>query len=120
MKIKKWLASLGLIGLFAVSSVSAKTDPETDRKSFVDYFKNRHSGVEMSAYMNGAYALNQAAYDEWLSIEEFPPYELALGEGEDIWNTPLPMAKPIKIALTLPLKMVSVQSILTGMTPVSR
>ena len=33
MKIKKWLASLGLIGLFAVSSVSAKTDPETDRKS---------------------------------------------------------------------------------------
>ena len=87
MKVKKWLASLGLIGLFAVSSVSAKTDPETDRKSFVDYFKNRHSGVEMSAYMNGAYALNQAAYDEWLSIEEFPPYELALGEGEDIWNT---------------------------------
>ena len=54
MKIKKWLASLGLIGMFAVSSVSAKTDPETDRVAFVDYFKNRHSGVEMSAYMNGS------------------------------------------------------------------
>ena len=26
MKIEKWLASLGLIGLFAVSTVSAKTD----------------------------------------------------------------------------------------------
>ncbi|MGB0809206.1 MAG: hypothetical protein ACPGYJ_09565, partial [bacterium] len=48
MKIKKWLASLGLIGLFAVSTVSAKTDPEADRQAFVNYFENRHNGVEIS------------------------------------------------------------------------
>ena len=47
MKIKKWLASLGLIGLFVVSTVSAKTDPETDRQAFVNYFENRHNGVEI-------------------------------------------------------------------------
>ena len=93
MKIKKWLASLGLIGLFAVSTVSAKTDPEADRQAFVNYFENRHNGVEISAYANGAYALNQSAYDEWLTIEDFPPYELALGEGEDIWNTPFANGK---------------------------
>ena len=54
MKIKKWLASLGLIGLFAVGFVSAKTDPEADRQAFVNYFENRHNGVEISAYANGA------------------------------------------------------------------
>ena len=78
---------------FCVSTVSAKTDPEADRQAFVNYFENRHNGVEISAYANGAYALNQAAYDEWLTIEEFPPYELALGEGEDIWNTPFANGK---------------------------
>ena len=25
-----------------------------------------------------------SAYDEWLTIEEFPPYELALGEGRHL------------------------------------
>ena len=73
MKIKKWLASLGLIGLFAVSTVSAKIDPEADRQAFVNYFENRHNGVEISANANCAYALNQAAYDEWLTIGEFAP-----------------------------------------------
>ena len=93
MKIKKWLASLGLIGIFAVSTVSAKTDPEADRQAFINYFENRHNGVEISANANGAYALNQAAYDEWLTIEEFSPCKLALGEVEDIWNTPFANGK---------------------------
>ena len=105
MKIKKWLASLGLIGLFAVSTVSAKTDPEADRQAFVNYFENRHNGVEISTNANGVYALNQAAYDEWLTIEEFPRS---------------PTVKPTRTALTSPLKTVFVPSIHIGMMLASK
>ncbi len=88
MMLKKWLASLGLIAMLATAG-NAATDPEKSREKFVDHFLKRHSGVEQSEMANGAYSLpiNKGGYEEWQTIEEFPPYELAIGEGEDLWNT---------------------------------
>ena len=120
MKIKKWLASLGLIGLFAVSTVSAKKDPEADRQAFVNYFENRHNGVEISANASGAYALNQAAYDEWLTIEEFPPANWLLEKVKTSGIPRSPTAKPIRTALTPPLKTVFAPSIHIGMMLASK
>lgn len=84
MKLKKWLASLGLTAMLATTA-GAVTDPEADRQAYSDYYAKRH-GIDLTAFVNGAYALNPSAYAEWQTIEEFPPYELALGEGETLWN----------------------------------
>ncbi len=54
------------------------------------------------------------------SIEEFPPYELALEKVKTSGIPRSPTAKPIKIALTLPLKMVFGPSIHIGMMLASK
>jgi sulfur-oxidizing protein SoxA len=70
--------------LFASSSVA---DPESDRKAFVDYFNKRFPDVATESYVNGIYAIDKEAYEQWLDIEEFPPYEIAIEEGEQLFNT---------------------------------
>ncbi len=70
--------------LFASSTVA---DPESDRKAFVNYFNKRFPNVATESYVNGIYALDKDAYEQWLDIEEFPPYEIAIEEGEQLFNT---------------------------------
>ncbi|MGA1600330.1 MAG: sulfur oxidation c-type cytochrome SoxA [bacterium] len=74
---------------------AAQPSPEQDRQSFVGYFQQRFPDVQLADYADGAYALpvNAAAREEWQTIEEFPPYELAIGEGESLWNTPFKNGK---------------------------
>ena len=83
---------LAVAGAFlAVGAVSA--GPEDDRVAFQDYFTKRFPHVEKEAFVNGVYALDTASYEQWLQIEEFPPYELALSEGETLFNTPFANGK---------------------------
>ena len=44
-------------------------------------------------FANGTYALNEAWYENWLLIEEFPPYEIAIANGEEMWNIPFANGK---------------------------
>ena len=67
--------------------------PETDREAFIKYFENRFPDVSLDAYVNGIYALDEASYEQWLQIEEFPPYELAIEDGEQLFNTPFANGK---------------------------
>ena len=73
--------------------ISASTDPEGDRKAFVSYYQKRFPDVAVESYVNGIYALDKAAYEQWLEIEEFAPYELAIEEGEALFNTPFANGK---------------------------
>lgn len=78
--------------LLVVSSM-AVADPEGDRKAFTNYFKKRFPDVAIENYVNGIYALDEASYQQWLEIEEFPPYEIAIEEGEQMFNTPFANGK---------------------------
>jgi sulfur-oxidizing protein SoxA len=71
----------------------ATASPEDDRAAFQQYFEKRFPHVEQESYVNGIYALDKASYDQWVQIEEFPPYELALEEGETLFNTPFANGK---------------------------
>lgn len=73
--------------LFSVGAVALAT-PEEDRQAFRAYFEQRFPQVEIDDYINGAYALDAAAREQWEAMEEFPPYELALDEGEALFHTP--------------------------------
>ncbi len=67
--------------------------PEEDRRAFVAYFETRFPDVPFAEFANGIYAIDQNARDQWLDIEEFPPYEFAVEQGASLWQEKFPDGK---------------------------
>lgn len=67
--------------------------PEDDLKAFRGYFLERFPNVPLEEFANGVYAIDPASREQWEAIEEFPPYEIAIEEGEEIFNTPFKNGK---------------------------
>jgi len=70
-----------------------QADPEKDRQSLVKLYQERFPDVEMQEFANGLYAFDEVAREQWLEMEDFPPYEIAIEEGEDFFNTPFANGK---------------------------
>jgi sulfur-oxidizing protein SoxA len=70
-----------------------ETTPAEDLSLYRDYFQKRFPGIPMNEFGNGGYALDRVARDNWEAIEEFPPYEIAIEEGEAMWNEPFANGK---------------------------
>ena len=87
--MKNWLGVSLLLG--CVSQVCA--DPEADRIAFTQYFQNRFPDVDVAAHKDGAYALNAATREQWLEMEDFPPYEIAVDDGESLFSIPFANGK---------------------------
>jgi len=79
---------LVLFCLCIALSASAFADPEEDRIAFQAYFQTRFPDVPLADYINGIYALDQNARQQWMEIEEFPPYEFAVESGEELFRQP--------------------------------
>jgi len=84
--MRKLLAKVAVIGLIGAVSGSAFADPETDKNKFQDFFKNKYSSTEFQDFANGVYAIDPASRAQWEEIEEFPPYEIAIEEGERLFK----------------------------------
>ncbi|MDH3846974.1 MAG: sulfur oxidation c-type cytochrome SoxA [Gammaproteobacteria bacterium] len=69
---------------------AAVAGPEDDREAFVEYFQSRFPDVAFAEFANGIYAIDEDARGQWLDIEEFPPYEFAVEQGETLWQEALP------------------------------
>ena len=80
--IRRCLAGLLVVGL----ALTAEAGPEEDREAFRAYFAKRFPDVPMSEYANGIYALDEKAREQWLEIEDFPPYEFAVEQGEMLFG----------------------------------
>lgn len=85
--MKKLLATATLCVLIAAPVVSSAT-PEDDKKVFQGYFAKRFPNVPFDDFNNGVYALNSDAREQWMAIEEFPPYQIAIDEGKKLFETP--------------------------------
>jgi len=83
------LTILGLI-LFAGAAVAT---PEGDRKAFSDFYTNRFSDIPASDFVNGVYAIDAASRVQWEQIEDFPPYELDIDDGEVLYQAPFANGK---------------------------
>ncbi|MEJ2321405.1 MAG: sulfur oxidation c-type cytochrome SoxA, partial [Gammaproteobacteria bacterium] len=81
------LAALALTPVMA-NKKATETTPEEDLKAYQDYFTKRFNDVPLNEFQNGVYAIDQVSRDNWEAIEEFPPYEPFIEEGEEMWNTP--------------------------------
>ena len=68
-------------------------NPEADRVALQNYFKKRFPESEVQDYINGIYAVDSGSRAQWEEIEEFPPYEFAVEEGETLFNTPFANGK---------------------------
>ena len=82
----------------AISTLSAiplvgQASPEDDLKAFRGYFMERFPNVPLEEFANGVYAINAQRREQWEAVEEFPPYEIAIEEGEEIFNTPFKNGK---------------------------
>lgn len=72
--------------MVSIGSVQA-VDPKADLESFQNYFKKKFTDTEFADYKNGVYSIDKASREQWEEIEEFPPYEIMVDKGEELWDT---------------------------------
>jgi len=74
-------------------SLSVQANPEKDLKGFRDYFAAKFPNVELQEFTNGVYAIDANARAQWEAIEEFPPYEANIEDGEELYRAPFKNGK---------------------------
>ncbi|MDH3538096.1 MAG: sulfur oxidation c-type cytochrome SoxA [Gammaproteobacteria bacterium] len=88
----KKLIALGIACLIAVPLIGMAT-PQQDLSEFRAYYKQRFPGTPFEDYINGVYSIDPASREQWQEIEEFPPYELNISAGEELFNKPFANGK---------------------------
>ncbi len=84
---------LGLLLSCLLITSNGFADPEADRQAIREFYTNRFPDVPLEAHKDGAYALNAGKREQWLEIEDFPPYEIAVDEGQELFDTPFANGK---------------------------
>ena len=87
------MTKLAVAALCAITATTAfadkkaiDTSPADDLKTYQEFFFKRFPGVPLQEYQNGVYAIDKVSRDSWEAIEEFPPYEPMVEEGQAMWE----------------------------------
>ena len=62
--------------------------PEEDRAAFTNYYIKRFPDTPVAEFINGIYSIDEDSKAQWEEIEEFPPYELDVDAGKNLYETP--------------------------------
>ena len=73
--------------VFAEGNESINAKVNKDIETFQSFFKGRYPKVEFGDFANGVYALDAPSREQWVEIEEFAPYELAIDKGATLYAT---------------------------------
>lgn len=73
--------------------VISQASPEEDLKTFQNYYMERFPNTPFEDFANGVYSIDKSSRDQWEDLEEFPPYELAIAEGEELFKKPFANGK---------------------------
>lgn len=90
--MKKIIFPLCLIGGL-LCGLTAMAGPEEDRLAMVEYYSDRFPDVPLQEFANGLYAFDTIAREQWLEMEDFPPYEIAIDDGQALFETPFANGK---------------------------
>ena len=92
--LKKITLIAGALGLClsAAGTVTAGNTQE-DVKLFQNYFIKKFPNTPENEFANGVYSIDPVGRENWEAIEEFPPYEPFIDEGEEMWNKPFANGK---------------------------
>jgi len=75
---------------YGISYADSKlSEPTKDLELIQGYFKQRFPNVAFAEFSNGVYALDAVARENWEALEEFPPYEMHIDNGESLWDEDL-------------------------------
>lgn len=85
--MKKIITAAVAAAMVAGSATAVQASPAGDLENFRAYFMKRFDGVPLNEFQNGVYAIDATSRETWEAIEEFPPYEPFVEEGENMWNT---------------------------------
>lgn len=77
----------------ATAPLAVQASPEEDLKVFRAYNLERFPNVPLEEFANGLYSIDVSLREQWESIEEFPPYEIAIEEGEELFSIPFKNGK---------------------------
>ncbi|MBA1444998.1 MAG: sulfur oxidation c-type cytochrome SoxA [Chromatiales bacterium] len=94
--MKHLLKKIAMLAVAGGIAASAQASPEADREAFQNFYKNRFASVAMEEYGNGVYAIDPIGRENWEAIEEFPPYEPFIDDGQAMWEKPFANGKTYK------------------------
>jgi len=84
--MRKLLAKVAIVGLLGALMSPVYADPAADQKAFQKYFLDLFPKLKLNDFKDGVYAIDAASREQWEEIEEFPPYELAIDSGEQLYH----------------------------------
>jgi sulfur-oxidizing protein SoxA len=84
--MKHILKSLIAVGVTVGLSISVNASPKTDAEAFKNHFLKTFPDVPVKEYENGVYAFDKSGRESWEAIEEFPPYEPFIDDGQAMWE----------------------------------
>lgn len=73
------------LSLWLAARVQAS--PEQDLAAIQQFYRDRFPDIALTAHKDGAYALDAQKREQWLEMEDFPPYEIAVDEGAEFYQT---------------------------------
>jgi len=91
--MKRFIGIVLTAASIALLPGTGAASPESDLKAFRDYFHKRFPNVPLDDFANGVYAIDKASREQWEAIEEFPPYEIDIEKGKELFNTPFKNGK---------------------------
>ncbi|HEY5719729.1 MAG TPA: sulfur oxidation c-type cytochrome SoxA [Gammaproteobacteria bacterium] len=91
--MKKLLITAAAAMLLGGLGVAVQAGPQEDLKEYRAFFTKKFPNVKMADFADGAYAIDEQLRANWLQIEEFPPYEPYIAEGEELFNKPFKNGK---------------------------
>ena len=74
--------------LAAVLAGLTWANPEDDRIAFQNYYLTKFPDVPKDDFVNGIYSIDANSREQWEDLEEFPPYEIAIDRGQELFETP--------------------------------
>lgn len=75
-----------ILGLLVLLATVAFADPHQDQQLFRQHYQKLFPQLTLKDYADGIYAIDPEARESWQIIEEFPPYELAIESGEQLFK----------------------------------
>lgn len=91
--MKKIAVIMSALCVLLSPSISMATNPDQDLKDFRKDFADRFPDTSFADFNNGVYAIDKASHEQWVSLEEFPSYEIYVDKGEKLFNTPFKNGK---------------------------
>ncbi len=82
-----------MLGAFSAGAQDTDSTPVEDREALRQFFQNLFPDIPLDAYKDGAYIFDPKARAQFDEIEEFPPWEFDVEEGEELFNTPFKNGK---------------------------